>query len=203
MLGMVPRHTMVSLPVLAATHRAAADVVARGVAGAIVECGVWNGGSAAILAGAALDAGDPRPVHLFDSFAGLPPPTAEDGAAVARQFFDGWCVGDAAEARRALAAVGQDPAATHVYEGWFEETFPEAETGPIAVLHIDADWYEPVRLALERFYPLLQPGGALLLNDYGRWPGCDRATDEYLGGLGLGPGALRPLARTGAVLIKP
>ena len=51
-------------------------IVADGVAGDVIECGVWRGG-ASLLARATLDAlGDDRLVWLADSFQGLPPPTS-------------------------------------------------------------------------------------------------------------------------------
>src|SRR5579885_3220587 len=46
-------------------------------AGAVVECGTWRGGMAA---GLATIGGPAREYHFFDSFAGLPPASAEDGA---------------------------------------------------------------------------------------------------------------------------
>jgi len=50
----------------------------------------------------------------------------------------------------------------------------------IAILHIDADWYESVKLCLERFYDHIQPGGFVVIDDYSYWDGCKRATDEFL-----------------------
>lgn len=57
------------------------------IQGNYVECGVWRGGSAAILAYRAQKEGKGRQVHLFDSFAGLPEPSQEDGR-VAQMFAD-------------------------------------------------------------------------------------------------------------------
>jgi len=62
----------------------------------------------------------------------------------------------------------------------FQDTFPSVRTGDIALLHIDADWYESVKLCLERFYDSVQPGGFVVIDDYGHWEGCKKATDEFL-----------------------
>ena len=52
-----------------------------GLPGDIVECGVWNGGSAAIMGVAAQSSHNykNRRLWLFDSFEGLPRPTEKDG----------------------------------------------------------------------------------------------------------------------------
>ena len=48
----------------------------RHVKGCVIECGVWRGG---MTAGMAEVLGADREYFLFDSFEGLPPPTARDG----------------------------------------------------------------------------------------------------------------------------
>ena len=55
-------------------------------------------------------------------------------------------------------------------------------TSPMALAHIDVDWYEPVHISLERIEPRLSPGGALVIDDYEDWSGCRRAVDEYFSG---------------------
>src|SRR5260221_2161325 len=60
-----------------------------GLPGAIVECGVYKGGSSGVMAAAASVA---RKIWLFDSFEGLPEPTAADGVK-AREYADGRSTG--------------------------------------------------------------------------------------------------------------
>jgi hypothetical protein len=52
------------------------DVVSRDVPGDLVECGVWRGGSALVSFNAAVSS--QKNIHLFDTFEGMPAPTAED-----------------------------------------------------------------------------------------------------------------------------
>jgi len=54
-------------------------VLEGNVPGCFVECGVWKGGSSAIMALAIRNARQERHLHLFDSFEGLPEPTEKDG----------------------------------------------------------------------------------------------------------------------------
>ena len=65
-------------------------------------------------------------------------------------------------------------------EGWFEQTLQSAaaEIERVAILHVDADYYEPVKLALETFYPKLSKGGYVIVDDYFSYVGARRATDE-------------------------
>src|SRR3954451_628097 len=75
----VRRHTMTSPRRIAALCDAVAHAAHAGIPGAMVECGVWKGGSmmAAALTLLANDASD-RDLYLFDTFEGMPPPTPED-----------------------------------------------------------------------------------------------------------------------------
>ena len=65
-------------------------------------------------------------------------------------------------------------------KGWFQETLPKSSIGKIALLHVDADLYESVKLVLGRFYHDVQLGGYVVIDDYGSWEGCRKAVDEFL-----------------------
>ena len=49
----------------------------------------------------------------------------------------------------------------------------------IALLRLDTDWYESTKIELEVLYPLLVPGGILIIDDYGHFTGARKAVDEY------------------------
>jgi O-methyltransferase len=169
------------------------------VAGAIVECGVYRGGSAAILAAAT----DPsREIYLFDSFAGLPPPGDKDGSLASQQYRDGWCAATPEDVEEIFERLAIPRSRAHIVKGWFAETLPTTALPQIALLHVDADWYDPVRLCLEVLYPRVAPGGFIVLDDYGRWEGCTRAADEFLRANGLGT-PLDPRSPTGHFFQKP
>lgn len=65
------------------------------------------------------------------------------------------------------------------------KAYAEANSGlRIALLNLDVDLYEPTLAALEAFYPLVSPGGVVLIDEYGvkHWPGPSLAVQDYFGG---------------------
>ena len=65
-----------------------------------------------------------------------------------------------------------------VLKGWFIDVLPSPGMGELSFLHVDGDLYESTRDAL-RLYSRLRVGGAVYIDDYGSFPGCARAVDEY------------------------
>lgn len=61
--------------------------------------------------------------------------------------------------------------------GMFQETL--IGDWPVALAHLDCDWYESVKTCLQRIEPRLVRGGTLVIDDYDAWGGCRRAVDEY------------------------
>jgi O-methyltransferase len=193
----VGTHTLVSRAKLNTLCTLVGQLEAEQVPGAIVECGVFKGGAAALMAS---EAGGRRDVLLFDSFEGLPPPGAKDGTIATGQYHAGWCASTEDDVRAIFARMGVMNDRVRLVKGWFENTFPVTPVPPVAMLHVDADWYDSVRLCLETHFDRLVPGGFLVLDDYGRWEGCTRATDEFLAARGLGP--LTPTGSVGHYLRK-
>lgn len=160
--------------------------------GCFVECGVWRGGCAAVMASIAHRARSNRRIWLFDSFEGLPEPSEKDGN-LAKAYADGKNFGRLRSIGKAVASLssveellfsklGLSKENVSIVKGWFQETLPyyKEEIGPIAILRIDADWYESTKLCLEYLYDNVVRGGYVILDDYGCWEGCRRATDEFL-----------------------
>ena len=50
----------------------------------------------------------------------------------------------------------------------------------IALLRLDTDWYESTKHELAHLFPLLQPKGIMIIDDYGFWKGARKAVDEFL-----------------------
>jgi O-methyltransferase len=155
----------------------------EGVPGDVVECGVCNGGTAAVLGHFATRSDRNRTLWLFDSFEGMPQTTEEDGEAAIKHI--GKEVGDVHKVEDVLKRVDVDMQRVRIVKGWFNKTFSTATISKIALLNIDADWYTSVRLCLDTFYDSVALGGIISFDDYGHWPGCRQAVDEFFRERGL------------------
>lgn len=179
-----------------------ADAILRaGVPGDVVECGVYRGGSAAVLAERLLRRSPGRRMYLFDVFTGMPEPGPEDPP-------DAWDhVGryeSSPEAvRDTFRLAGLDPARVHIEPGLYERTVARFDPpAAVSLLHLDCDWYEPVLLCLGRFYDAVSPGGAVVFDDFGYWSGCRKAAEEFLSGRGVAA-TMTPIDETSHYFLKP
>lgn len=175
-------YTLVSPERAQNLHQLSQRIEQEHIPGDVLECGVCNGGSAAILASSATKSSLQRTVWLLDSFQGMPNVTPEDGVAVGGRTAEshvGQEVGNIDRVKEVLTKVGADMSRVKILPGWFEDTFPLVVTSQIALLNIDADWYKSVKLSLETFYDRVITGGFISFDDYGHWPGCRKAVDEF------------------------
>jgi hypothetical protein len=169
--------TMVGLDRLDDLQACVETVVADGVAGDLIEAGSWRGG-ASLLMRATLDSlGEGRTVWVADSFQGFPPDEpAESGTSLAAYDF---LAAPLDEVRDSFARLGCADGVRFV-PGFFDATLPALpEEAAWALVRLDADTYEPTRLALRCLYPRLAAGGYLVVDDYGSFAGCRRAVDEF------------------------
>jgi O-methyltransferase len=206
-------YTMTSPERVAALCQGIAHLERAQIAGAIVECGVWRGGSMMAAALALLRLGSTcRQLFLFDTFQGMPPPTPVDVDWRGRSAVT-WLNEKGAEAERVRACCPlQETRAAlgltrYPWEkiifiaGRVEETLPREAPERIALLRLDTDWYESTRHELETLYPRLVEGGLLIVDDYGHWQGARRAVDEYFA-RHEGTIELHPIDYTGRLIIK-
>jgi O-methyltransferase len=147
------------------------------IPGDVIECGVYKGGTAAILARTATRSKMGRTVWLFDSFQGMPPTTDIDGNE-AKEWV-GRLATNPDEVKTVLERAGAELSRVRIVPGFYEDTLQTAEIPKIALLNLDCDWYESVKLCLQRFYDSVVPGGFISFDDYGYWPGCKLAVDEF------------------------
>lgn len=183
------------LRVLALIH-AVKHVLACNIQGEIVECGVWKGGSMMTIARTLLQAGvSDRNLWLFDTFEGMPAPTARDRdnkntdvqakfASVKFQDRDGsdWCYSPLDEVKANVQSTGYPSERVRYVKGKVEDTLPGNEVGSIALLRLDTDFYESTKSEMHHLYPKLAKGGILILDDYYTWQGSREAVEEYFAG---------------------
>ena len=171
------------------TYLAARDIVARGVSGVFVECGVANGAQVCAML-EATDTG--RDFHLFDSFCGIPMagPNDHDQPGIGTHVVDqnlplrdrlvssGVSAASVLNVKHNLRRFGFNADMCSYHEGWFQDTVPTAAVGPIAMLRLDGDLYESTEVCMRWLYPRIVRGGCLLVDDY-PLPGCRKAVDDY------------------------
>jgi O-methyltransferase len=214
-INRVRAHTMTSPERLYALIQAVRHIAAAGIPGDVAECGVWRGGSMMAAALTLAECGDTkRELYLFDTFEGMSTPTALDVSAdgrkasallVAPRSTDAaspWCYAGIDDVRAGMHSTGYPVERMHFVQGKVEETIPCSAPARIALLRLDTDWYESTRHELEHLYPLLSPGGVLIIDDYGHWTGCRKAVDEYFGARGIRL-LLNRVDYTGRIAIKP
>jgi O-methyltransferase len=166
-------------------------VVDHRVPGDIAECGVWRGGSMQAVARTLLARGTrERNLHLFDTFAGMPPPTEVDRRVAgrpAREMLDRrprtaniWGIADLDDVRAGMSATGYPAECIHYHAGLVEDTLPSEAPATIALLRLDTDWYASTRHELEHLYDRVTPGGVLIIDDYDYWEGARKAVDEFV-----------------------
>ena len=171
--------------------------LSKGVKGDVLEFGVALGGSAIMLSRLAVK--HKREFHGFDVFGMIPAPGERDEADVHKRYetiksgksegIDGEdyygyrqdLLSDVtASFRRYGLEANNDLIRLH--KGLFQETWSEFSRPTIAAVHIDCDWYDPVKFCLAAADQRLSSGGIVIIDDYYDYSGCRQAVDEFLAG---------------------
>lgn len=194
MYDTVKQYTMTSPEKVSALVDAVCYIVANGIEGAIVECGVWKGGSMMAAALTLIKLGHlNRDLYLYDTYSGMSAPSDYDtspvSGTIAKEAFpktkiaediSTWCLAPLEEVRKNLFSTGYPKEKIHFIKGMVEDTIPENAPAKIAILRLDTDWYESTKHELVHLFPLLQANGVLIIDDYGYWQGSRKAVDEYI-----------------------
>jgi hypothetical protein len=189
---LVAPYTMTTTACVAVLADAVRHVIREDIGGAIVECGVWRGGSMMAVAKTLVEAGrDDVDLYLYDTFEGMSAPTERDVHSSGRRADELlaadrdpetsvlWARAQLEDVRRAMALVPYPASRLHFVQGPIEETISDRAPSRIALLRLDTDWYASTKHELIHLYPRLAQGGVLIIDDYGSWRGAQEATDEY------------------------
>ncbi|MEO0065594.1 MAG: hypothetical protein RI983_920 [Bacteroidota bacterium] len=191
-------------------------VVKNNISGALVECGVWKGGSMMAIAETLLALGiRDRELYLYDTFEGMTAPTEEDVDQLNRDAASQlkqdaskksesvvWACSGLDEVKQNIARTGYPADKIHFIQGDILKTIPAHMPATTALLRLDTDWYESTKHEMEHLYPLLVPKGILIIDDYGFWKGSKKAVDEYLQQHQI-PLMLHRMDETGRSAVKP
>lgn len=183
--------TYLDMGALVDLYNSVRAVEIRQVDGVLVEAGSALGGSAIVMAKSKNAA---RPFFLYDVFEMIPPPSSRDGkdahnryqeivSGKAQGIQDGAYYGYEddlvlkVEERFDRFGLPLDPNNIKIVQGLYENSL--IMNAPVALAHLDCDWYDSVMTCLERIVPYLAPGGVLIIDDYAEWSGCKKAVDDY------------------------
>jgi predicted O-methyltransferase YrrM len=167
-------------------HLVACLVSVTRLPGDICEFGVGSGATSALLANELRGTG--KVLWLYDTFAGLPAPTAEDeliddvdqlGSMAAYQ---GRMSHAQAEVLDRLRNIGVSSEAFRIVTGLFDETIADERLPEqVCFAYVDFDFYAPIRAALEKLLPRMSPKGIIVVDDYGYFSnGAQKAVDQFL-----------------------
>jgi hypothetical protein len=163
-----------------------------GLAGDIVECGVFKGASfnRFLKFRSLFETPASRKIYGFDTFGAFPP--AEDPMDEQRREEFISEAGDRSISRWQLLGLFDKLGLNEnleLVEGDIRETVPAfCNKNPelkISLLNVDVDLLEPTRICLEHLYPRVVSGGVVILDDYGAFPGATKAADDYFEGEGV------------------
>ncbi|HUD98090.1 MAG TPA: TylF/MycF/NovP-related O-methyltransferase [Bryobacteraceae bacterium] len=148
------------------------DVVkaTEAIPGDLAEVGVFRGASAKLIC----QVKGERKLHLFDTFGGLPAPTAADRGS---PFWGAEFTAELDAVRKCLGGYRE----VYFYRGLFPGTAGPVADRKFSFVHLDVDLYESMKASLEWFYPRLSPGAVVMCHDY-VYPGIRAAVHEALAG---------------------
>lgn len=147
----------------------------REIPGAILEVGVWRGGTGALMAARAQELGLDQTVYLCDTWKGVVKTTDVD------TYYRDGKHDDTSRAivERLVADMGLDN--VELLEGIFpDETGDRIAGETFRLCHCDVDVYASAKGVLDWAWPRLSPGGVIVFDDYGfpACPGVTKLVDE-------------------------
>lgn len=143
--------------------------------GDFVECGVYKGGTALLLA-RIIEEGESKQkktLHLFDTFEGMPEVNQEKDLHRKGDF----CDTSLKSVRSRLS--GFTNAVFH--QGILPGTFREVPDIRVSFVHIDVDIFDAILGCCDYLYSRMAPGGFMVFDDYGfeSCPGAREAVDKW------------------------
>lgn len=186
-------YTMTSMLKCYALYQSVKYIVESEIPGDFVECGVWKGGNAILIAKLLKDLNViDRKIYLYDTFSGMVEPTDEDKvighekknsykiwSTSKKSSHNEWCYASLEEVKKNVSMVNYPKENFIFVKGEVEKTIPKKIPQQISLLRLDTDWYESTKHELTHLFPLLTNSGILIVDDYGHWEGQKKAVDEY------------------------
>ena len=176
--------TMVGLRRLDNLQHCITHALRDGVAGDLIETGVWRGGATIFMKAVLVALGDStRRVWAADSFQGLPKPNSEQYPAdigLDLTVYSELAV-SVDQVKANFARYGLLDDRVEFLVGWFKDTLAVAPIERLAVMRLDGDLYESTMDALTALYPRLSVGGYVIIDDYNNafFNACRQAVTDF------------------------
>lgn len=150
-----------------------AQTSAQRCAGAMLEVGVYRGGTAQLLREAVPD----REFLCIDTFAGHPTPNPQRDHP---NHWEGRFSETSLEEVEALFAGHDNP--PRFIQAEFSANGPALDLEKLCFVHVDVDLHDGTQAAFARLWPLLEVGGAIVCDDYGfdDCPGAKTAVRAFV-----------------------
>ena len=162
------------------------------IEGDLVECGVFRGGNIILFKKIIDLIGIQKKIFAYDTFEGMSKPgefdkdlkdiNASDTYNKYKSSKVPWCFSEINEVKNNILKFNIEIANNFKFvKGKVEDTLKNESNLPkkISLLRLDTDFYESTKIELNVLFPRLQPGGILIIDDYGHWKGSKKAVDEY------------------------
>jgi hypothetical protein len=190
---MCKRYTMTSVERMYALYQSVKYVVEKKIEGDFVECGIWKGGSAMLIAATLvqLKCYDKK-IYLYDTFDGMSTPSEKDinyaGKGAEKLLIDAknnkeesdiWALCSLEKVKQNFSIINYPEENIFYVKGKVEDTVNANSHEKICLLRLDTDWYESTYHEMKYLYPVLEKGGVLIIDDYGHWKGSREAVDQY------------------------
>ncbi len=158
------------------------------VPGEVAECGVFQGISCIRLALAIKEQGLAKTLYALDSFSGFDE-SADQEAAHLKDGVDnpvllkgGFSETSVALLNRKIREVRVE-SIVKLVPGYFCDSLPTLPERRYSFVHLDCDLAKSYRECLEYFYPRLNQGGIIHLDEYdhAEWPLTKKVIDDFFG----------------------
>lgn len=186
-------YTMTSAERMYALYLAVEYTVRRKIPGDMIECGVWKGGSAMIIALTLMRLGEKnKKIFLYDTYEGMGEPSNMDvrafdnkpGYEIWKKFYNAskkekWLAAELDKVKKNMLSTGYPEKNIIYVKGDVKKTIPETVPQKVSLLRLDTDWHDSTLHELNHLFPRLSSGGVIIIDDYGYWKGARRAVDDY------------------------
>lgn len=205
-IKMVRKFTMLPYINLVTLYEQVRFCELHNIEGDFVECGVWKGGAIGLMAIANLKYGTQRrTLRLFDVFEEICSPNEKIDGTIAinevrKQLGEKAAINGEIKPLKGIydrfggpgsinackevieQIIGYPSDKVNYHKGWFQDTIPTdaKKINKIAILRLDGDWYESTKICLENLFDKVVSGGFIIIDDYGLYSGCKKATDDFL-----------------------